>query len=50
MSKKTKKGRLGHVFFIIVVLVIFIIVGISSYLFLQFRTGDFVYNTESGVI
>ncbi len=47
---KTRKISLGKSFFIVLVLVILIVVITSIYLFSQFRTGDFVYNDETGLV
>lgn len=48
--KKTKKGKAGHILFGLLVLVIFGVVGTSFYLFLQFGIGDFVYNSDTGLV
>ncbi len=50
MKLKNKKARVLQIFFIVIILVIVIVVGLSLYLFLQFNTGDFVYNENTGLV
>ena len=50
MEKGAKKFGWEKGFFLIVVLAILGVVAVSFYLFLQFKTGDYVYNDKTGLV
>lgn len=52
MKNRRGKGKikLNYISFVVITFIIFAVIAVAFYLILQFKTGDFVYNKDTGLI